>query len=186
MAGGSSLIAGVAGRYANALFELARDNNQLDEVARDLTGFQALLDESDDLKTLVTSPVYSASEQQKALGALLRQAQFSQTSQNFFNVVASNRRLAVIENVIKGFRALLAAHRGEVSAEAISAAPLSDEQKDRLTATLKEIAGQDIELQTKVDPSILGGLIVKIGSRQIDDSLRTKLNSMKTRMKEVS
>ncbi|GJM02448.1 MAG: ATP synthase subunit delta [Rhodomicrobium sp.] len=186
MAGGSSIVAGVAGRYANALFELAREQNLLDEVANDLNGFQALLNESDDLKNLVISPVYSAAAQERAIAALLSKAEFNATTQNFFHVVAKNRRLAAIEGVIKGYKMLLSEHRGEVTAEATSAAPLSNEQQETLKSTLKDIAGRDIELITKVDPSILGGLIVKIGSRQIDDSLRTKLNSMKTRMKEVS
>lgn len=186
MAGGSSIIAGVAGRYANALFEIARDKNQLDEVANDLNGFQQLLDESDELKNLVTSPVFSAAEQVKAISAILSKAEFNTTTQNFFQVVAKNRRLSAIQGVIRGYKQLLSEHRGEVTAEATSAAPLSDEQQNTLKSTLKDIAGRDIELITKVDPSILGGLIVKIGSRQIDDSLRTKLNSMKTRMKEVS
>ena len=186
MAGGTTIISGMAGRYANALFQLARDNNQLDEVAKDLNGFQAMLDESDDLSNLVESPVYSTGEQEKAITALLAKSDFTKTTVNFFHVITQNRRLAHIESIIRGYQGLLAEHRGEVSAEATSAAPLSDEQQEKLRATLKDIAGRDIELITKVDPSILGGLIVKIGSRQIDDSLRTKLNNMKTRMKEVS
>lgn len=186
MTANTSIIAGMAGRYATALFELARDKNQLDQVAADLTAFQQMLNEADDLKRLVKSPVFSAEAQKKAVAAIAQQAGFGQVTSNLLHVVARNRRLSAIEDIIKGFKSLLASHRGEVTAEATSAVPLSDEQREALRATLKDVAGQDIELITKVDPSILGGLVVKIGSRQIDDSLRTKLNKMKTRMKEVS
>ncbi len=176
----------MAGRYATALFVLAREQNQLEQVDGDLKDFLQMLDGSDELKSLVESPVYSADAQEKAITTIAEKAGFGQTTTNFFHVVARNRRLFHIADVIKGFKTLLASHRGEITAEATSAQPLSDEQQAKLKSTLKEVAGQDIELITKVDPSILGGLVVKLGSRQIDDSLRTKLNKMKTRMKEVS
>lgn len=185
MADEVSIVTGVAGRYATALFELARDKDQLDQVKRDLDGLQAMLDDSDDLMSLVKSPLYSAEVQDKAMSAVLAKSDFASITQNFLHVITANRRLFAVEGIIKGFKALLSHHRGEVNAEAISAAPLSDAQRAKLRDVLKEIAGQDIELNTKVDPSILGGLIVKLGSRQIDGSLRTKLNSMKTLMKEV-
>jgi len=186
VAGDKLIVAGMAGRYATALFGLAREKKQLDEVDADLNSFQTLLEASDDLKRLVNSPVFSAGEQTKAIMAVIEKAKFNTITKNLFQVVARNRRLSSLSKIIKDYKALLADHRGEVTAQATSAAPLSDEQQKSLQATLKEIAGQDIELITKVDPSILGGLIVKIGSRQIDDSLRTKLNNIKTRMKEVS
>ncbi len=186
VAGETSIIAGMAGRYANALFELARDKSELERVETDLTGFLGLLNESDDLKRLVASPVFGAEEQEKAVGAIAEKAGFGALTQNLLHVITRNRRLSHVEDIIKGFKSLLAHHRGEVTAEVTSAAALSDEQKTKLTAALKESAGQNIELLTKVDPSILGGLIVKIGSQQIDDSLRTKLNNINKRMKEVS
>lgn len=185
MAGETSIVAGMAGRYATALFELARENNQLDQVSEDLNKFKAMLEESTDLQRLVESPVFSAETQEEAIAALLKKADFKPITEKFFSVVTGNRRLDAIKEIIRDFGKLLSDHRGEVTAEATSASPLNEEQQANLRAALKDIAGQDIELITKVDPSILGGLIVKIGSRQIDDSLRTKLNSMKTRMKEV-
>ena len=186
MAGETSIIAGMAGRYANALFELARDKSELERVETDLKGFLGLLDESDDLKRLVASPVFSAEIQENAVSAIADKAGFGDLTKNLLHVIARNRRLSHVEDIIKGFKALLASHRGEVTAEATSAVALTDDQKAKLKASLKEVAGQDIELITKVDASILGGLIVKIGSQQIDDSLRTKLNNINKRMKEVS
>lgn len=185
MAGETSIVAGMAGRYATALFELARDNNQLDQVEKDLNGFEAMLNESADLSRLVDSPVFSAEMQEKAITTLSGKAEFGATTKNFLGVITRNRRLDAIRDITRDFKKLLANHRGEVTAVATSATSLTDEQQASLRAALKDIAGQDIELITKVDPSILGGLIVNIGSRQIDDSLRTKLNNMKTRMKEV-
>jgi len=186
VAGDKLIVAGMAGRYATALFELAREKNQLDQVDANLNNFQTMLETSNDLKQLVQSPVFSAEEQSKAISAIIEKAEFNDITKNLFHVVARNRRLSSMSNIIKDYKALLADHRGEVTAQATSAAPLTDEQQKSLQATLKQIAGQDIELITKVDPSILGGLIVQVGSRQIDDSLRTKLNNIKTRMKEVS
>ena len=186
VAGETSIIAGMAGRYANALFELARDKSELERVETDLKGFLGLLDESDDLKRLVASPVFSAEIQENAVSAIADKAGFGDLTKNLLHVIARNRRLSHVEDIIKGFKALLASHRGEVTAEATSAVALTDDQKAKLKASLKEVAGQDIELITKVDASILGGLIVKIGSQQIDDSLRTKLNNINKRMKEVS
>lgn len=182
----SSIIAGMAGRYATALFELARDKGQLDQVDSDLKTLDGMLNEAADLRRLVESPVHSAETQEKAVIAIAQRAGFGPLTTNLLHVISRNRRLSHVGDIIKGFKSLLANHRGEVTAEATSAAPLSESQQAQLRETLKEVAGQDIELITKVDPSILGGLIVKIGSRQIDDSLRTKLNTMKTRMKEVS
>lgn len=185
MAGETSIVAGMAGRYATALFELAREKNQLDQVETDLKAFKGMLSESADLKRLVESPVFSADSQKKAMNALMSKSEFNSLTENFFGMVTGNRRLNAISAIIRDFGKLLADHRDEVTAVAISASKLSEDQQTQLRAALKEIAGRDIELITEVDPSILGGLIVKIGSRQIDDSLRTKLNNMKTRMKEV-
>lgn len=186
MAGETSIVTGMAGRYATALFELAREKDQLDRVLDDLKGFSSLLEESDDLKRLVKSPIYSADVQEKAIAAVLKDAKLSTIVENFLQVIARNNRLFAVEDIIKGYRTLLSQHRGEITAEAISATALSDDQQSQLRDVLKEIAGQDIELKTKVDASLLGGLIVRLGSRQIDSSLRTKLNNMKTLMKEVS
>ncbi|MEO0672517.1 MAG: F0F1 ATP synthase subunit delta [Pseudomonadota bacterium] len=173
------------GRYASALFELSKEQNQLEAVEADLVSFESLIDDSDDLKRLVRSPVYSAEDQLRALSAVLDKAGLSSLAGNFLKLIARNRRLFAVEGMIKIFRDLAARDRGEVQADVTSATPLSDEQIESLKAKLKASIGQDVQLNTRVDPSVLGGLIVKVGSRMIDSSLRTKLATLKMRMKEV-
>lgn len=175
----------MAGRYATALFELALESGALDTVEQDLTRFDDMLGDSADLVRLVRSPVFSAGEQQRALDAILAKADFGVLTANFFRLIASNRRLFAVADMIRAFRALLAEHRGEVRAQATSAVALSDGQLDALKATLKSTIGQDVQVETKVDPGLLGGLVVKVGSRMIDNSLRTKLNNLKIAMREV-
>nr|WP_281502975.1 F0F1 ATP synthase subunit delta [Ancylobacter crimeensis] len=179
------MISGVAGRYANALFELAREAGAIDAVKADLDAFVALLAESDDLKRLVRSPVFTSEEQEKAIAALLAKAGISGLSGNFFKTVAANRRLFAVEAIIRGYNALVAAHKGEVVAEVAVAQPLSDAHAATLKGALDAMTGKDVRLDVSVDPSLLGGLKVKIGSRLVDASLRTKLNSIRTAMKEV-
>ncbi len=173
------------GRYATALFELARDEGQTDAIAADLDSFAKLLDASADLNRLVRSPVFSAAEQIAALQAILAKAGMRPLTVNFFKLVAKKRRLFAIRNMIQAFRALLAESRGEVSAEVISADELTPGQIDRLKAELKAAVGQDVQLSRKIDPAILGGLIVKVGSRMIDNSLKTKLANLKIAMKGI-
>lgn len=185
MSGDKSLVTGVAGRYATALFELAQEQSALEPVSEALNAFSALLDESADLERLVRSPVFSADDQKKALLSVIDKAGISGITANFLGLVAQNRRLFVIRDIIKGFFLLLAQHRGEVAAEVSSATPLSDEQMTELKAALKSSIGKDVQVETKVDPSLLGGLVVKVGSRMIDSSLRTRLNNIKVAMKEV-
>ena len=178
-------VSGVAGRYASALFELAKDAGSVDAVSADLDGFGALLAGNGDLQRLVRSPVFGADEQAAALGAILSKARIGGLTGNFVQLVARNRRLFVIEDIITAFRALAAADRGEVSASVTSAQELKPAQIKSLQTALKSITGKTVTLNQQVDPSILGGLIVKVGSRMIDTSLKTKLNSLKLRMKEV-
>jgi F-type H+-transporting ATPase subunit delta len=185
VADATSLSSGVADRYANALFELANEAGSLDSVDGDLKNFNALLAESADLKRLVTSPVFSAEEQTRAVAAVLDKAGVGGLSANLIKVAAQNRRLFVVPDMITAFGRLLARHRGEVSAEVTSAEPLSATHVAELKAALKASLGKDVALEAKVDPSLIGGLIVKVGSRMIDGSLRTKLNSLKLAMKEV-
>jgi F-type H+-transporting ATPase subunit delta len=185
VAGDDSIVAGVAGRYATALFDLAKDEGALDAIAGDLNRFDEMLSASKDLERLVRSPVFSADDQGRALAALLAKAGLTQLAINFFKLLAANRRLFVVRDVIKGYRALLARERGEASAEVTSAHPLSDQQMTELKAALKATAGREVRIETRVDPSILGGLIVKLGSRMIDSSLKTKLTNLKFAMKEV-
>jgi F-type H+-transporting ATPase subunit delta len=174
----------VAGRYASALFDLAREQRQIEAVEKDLTGFQGLLDGSPDLQRLVRSPVFSADEQSKALSAVLAKANVGPLAGNFLKLLARNRRLFAVADMIKSFRSIAARERGEVAAEVTSAHPLTAEQMTALSETLKAASqGKSINIQAKVDPSILGGLIVKMGSRMVDNSLKTKLSTLKVAMK---
>lgn len=175
-------MASVAGRYASALFDLAKSENKIEQVEDDLKAFQALLSESEDLAWLVRSPVIPADEQSKALAAVLEKSGADALTTNFLRLVAKNRRLFAAGDIVKAYQGLAARARGEVAAEVVSAHPLSDEQTAELKAALKASVGQDVTLSTKVDPGLLGGLIVKIGSRMVDSSLRTKLENMKVAM----
>jgi len=174
-----TIVEGVAGRYASALFELASESSNIEGIERDLVNFQALLDESPDLMRLVRSPVIAADDQSKAIAAVLDKAGIGGLTANFLKLVTANRRLFVIQDIIKAFRSLAAKARGEVTAEVTSAFALNDEQIAALKETLKASVGKDVTLQSRVDPGILGGLIVKVGSRMIDSSLKTKLQNMK-------
>jgi F-type H+-transporting ATPase subunit delta len=178
-------VSGVSGRYATALFELARDEKSIDAVRVDLDRFEAMLADSADLKRLVRSPVFSADSQSKALAAVLNQAGISGIAANFLKVLTANRRLFVVSDVIRAFRALVARFKGEATADVTVAEALSDKNLDALKTALKSVTGKDVALNVKIDPSIIGGLVVKLGSRMVDSSLRTKLNSIKHAMKEA-
>jgi F-type H+-transporting ATPase subunit delta len=181
----SSSISGVAERYAGSLFELAADAKAIGQVETDLASFEALLNSSEDLVRLIRSPVFSAEEQSKAIGAVLEKAGITGLAGNFLRVVANNRRLFAVPAMIKAFRKIAAEARGEIAAEVTSAHALSAAQEAELKATLKSVAGKDVAISVTIDPSMLGGLVVKIGSRQIDTSLKTKLASLKLALKEV-
>lgn len=185
MADTTAHVSGVSERYANALFELALEANDLDATEADLKRFAALIDESADLQRMIRSPVFSADEQYRAISAVLEKAEIGGLVGNLVKVAAKNRRLFVLPDVITAFAQQLARHRGEVSAEVTSAEPLSDKHVAELKAALKASLGKDVALHTNVDPTLIGGLVVKVGSRMIDGSLRTKLNSLKLVMKEV-
>ena len=185
MAAEDPTVSGVSGRYATALFELARDEKCLDAVKADLDRFEAMLVESEDLKRLVRSPVFSADVQAKAMSAVLDKAAMTGISANFLKVLTANRRLFAIADVIRAFRALVAKFKGEASAEVTVAEPLSEKNLETLKAALKSVTGKDVTLNVQVDPSIIGGLVLKLGRRMVDSSLRTKLNSIKHAMKEA-
>ena len=186
VAGEDPLISGMAGRYAGALFELARESKAIDAVKSDLDRFDALLNESADLKRLVRSPVFGADEQLKALSAILDRAGIGGLAANFLRVITTNRRLFAVRDMIRAYRALVARHRGEVTAEVTVAEPLNDSNLGALKDALKNVTGgKEIDLDVQVDPAIIGGLIVKVGSRMVDTSLRTKLNAIKFAMKEA-
>ena len=185
MASEQPIVAGVAGRYATALFELALEDKVLDKVRTDLDRFDELIAGSDDLKRLVRSPVFTADEQVKALEPILQKAGISGIAGNFIKLVASNRRLFALPQIVRAFRALVAKHKGEVQASVTVAEQLSDAHLKSLKDALNAVTGKDVDLQVQVDPAIIGGLVVKLGSRMVDTSLRTKLNSIKTAMKEA-
>ena len=175
----------MAGRYATALFELALETGAVDSVLDDLKRFDALLDESADLTRLVRSPVFTADVQSRALAAVLDMAEIGGLAAQFLKVVTSNRRLFAVRSIVKAYVALVARHKGEVTAYVTVAEPLSEAHRDQIRNTLNAVTGKDVRVDVKVDPSIIGGLVVKLGSRMVDTSLRTKLNALKHAMKEV-
>ncbi len=185
MAGDDTQISGMAGRYALALFELASESQSIDAVEQSLDSFQAMINGSEDLQRLVKSPVFSADDQLKAVTALVAKAGIDGIAANLLKVVAANRRLFSISAIIRDFKTLSARARGEVTAQVTVAEALSGAQESALVAALKEVLGKEPKIAVKVDPAILGGLIVKVGSKMVDSSLKTKLNSIKTAMKEV-
>jgi F-type H+-transporting ATPase subunit delta len=180
-----SLISGVAHRYATALLDLAEEQGSVAEVEKALDAFEKLLQDSADLRRLVTSPVFAADEQLKALSAVLDKAGLTGLAANFLKLAARNRRLFAVPGMIAAFRVDLARRRGELPAEVASAAPLSDGQLSALAQALDAATGKKVVISSKVDPALIGGLVVKVGSRMIDTSLKTKLNSLKFAMKEV-
>jgi F-type H+-transporting ATPase subunit delta len=186
VAGEDSIVSGMAGRYAQALFDLALDEKAVDAVKADLETFEAMVAESSDLLRLVRSPVFGAEEQGKALAAVLDKAGIKGLAANFLKLVTSNRRLFAVRDMIKAFRTLVARWKGEIGAEVTVAEKLSDSHLEELKSALKSITGgKSVDLNVKVDPGIIGGLTVKLGSRMVDSSLRTKLNAIKHAMKEA-
>jgi F-type H+-transporting ATPase subunit delta len=179
------VLAGVAQRYATAMFDLAQEADTLDSIAEELATLQRLLQENADLRDLVSSPLYAREDQAKGLAAVLEKAGATTLLKNFVGLVAQNRRLFALSDMIKAFQGLLARHRGEITASVTSAVVLNDDHLSSLKAALREALGRDVQLQANVDESLIGGLIVKVGSRMIDSSLKTKLSSLKIAMKEV-
>ncbi len=177
----------MTGRYALALYALAEELGLTDKVAADLANFARLVAENDDLQRFVKSPLHSAEEQLKALDAVLERAGISGISANFLKLVAQKRRLFAIADMIDDFHKLDDVAKGRIRAEVTAAEPLKDKHVAALKAALAELTGgKSVEVTIKVDPEIIGGLIVKLGSRMVDGSLRTKLNSLRARMKEVA
>ncbi|MEM7499492.1 MAG: F0F1 ATP synthase subunit delta [Pseudomonadota bacterium] len=176
---------GVADRYATALFDLARDENALEAVEKDVETLSAAFVESEDLRTVVSSPIYGREEQARAMASVNSALGLGPLVSNLVALMASKRRLFVLESALKIFRQQLAEHRGEITAEVTAARALSDAQRDHLAATLKDVTGQDVKLDIRVDESLIGGLIVKVGSKMIDTSIRSQLASLHTTMKEA-
>jgi len=175
--------ASLAGRYALALFGLAEEQKQLETVGASLAAVKQALAESDDLRALTTSPLIGRDEAVRAVAAAAGAMNLDPLTSNFLGVLARNRRLSQLSGVIRAFNTLAASHRGEINAEVTSAHPLDDGQLDAIRKNLRARMGRDIAVDMNVDPAILGGLVVKIGSQMIDGSIRTKLNNLAHAMK---
>ena len=183
MENSSGIRASLAGRYASALFELARDNKQIEAVGSSLDAFNQALADSRDLSELIDSPLVSRQEAGRALAAIAPQLGVDPITTNFVGVLAKNGRKHELRSVIRAFRRLAAEHRGETAADVITARPLNDDQLTQLKQQLRSRAGTDVTIEARVDPSILGGIVVKLGSQVIDASIRTKLNRLASAMK---
>ena len=183
MENSGGIQASLAGRYATALFGLARDQSQIDAVSRSLGHVEQAMTESADFRALVTSPLVGRGDAARTIAALAPSLEIDPLTANFLAVLAGNGRLAELTNVIRSFRSLAADHRGETTAEVTTARPLDDRQIAELKAKLKARVGRDVTIEARVDPSLLGGLVVRLGSQMIDASIKTKLNSLATAMK---
>jgi F-type H+-transporting ATPase subunit delta len=175
--------ASLAGRYASALFDLARDRKQIESVSRSLEALNQALVDSRDFAELIDSPLVSRDEAGKALAAVAAQLNLDPVTANFLGVLARNGRKRELRSVIRAFRKLAAEHRGETIAEIVTARPMNDDQIAQLKAQLRARAGRDVNIEAEVDPEILGGIVVKLGSQRIDASIRTKLNRLASAMK---
>jgi F-type H+-transporting ATPase subunit delta len=180
-----SISSGIAARYATALFELAKEAGDLGALETDAAALGAALTESADLRALISSPVYSREDQAGAIGALSARMNLSQLVTNTLRLMAANRRLFVLPQLVRRLAEMIATEKGEVTAEVVSARPLTPAQSDELSRSLKSRFGKTVKLNTAVDESLIGGLVVKVGSKMIDTSIRSKLASLQNVMKEV-
>jgi len=181
----ASISSGIADRYATAVFDLAKEGKELDKLEANLDDLSAALSSSPELTDLIHSPVYSRDAQSNAITAVAAKMGLTQTMQNVLALMASKRRLFVLPQMINRLRDLIAEEKGEVTADVVSAVKLTAAQSKDLAKTLKEKVGKDVKINATVDESLIGGLIVKVGSKMIDTSVRSKLNSLKNAMKEV-
>lgn len=178
-------MSGVAGRYALALFELARDENVLDRVSGDLDSFDRMVAESDDLARLIRSPVFTSEQQIGAIETIMSRAGIGGLAANLVRLLAAKRRLFVLPEMTRGYRALVARSKGIVPAEIRLAEQPSPAVMDEIKSALRDLAGSEVDVSVKIDPSLIGGVVVKVGSRMVDASLKTKLNSIRIAMKEA-
>ena len=185
MAADGGGVSGLASRYASALYDLAEEKGAIDAVAADLGTLEKMIDDSDDFRRFIKSPVLSRTDQSKGIAAIGSSAQLNALTQQFLGLVARNRRLFALSGMIKGYLVILAERRGQATADVTSAVPLSEAQVNAIAAALKSAASRSVTVNTKIDPSILGGLIVRAGSRMIDSSLKSKLQRLKLAMKGV-
>ncbi|MGH6983203.1 MAG: F0F1 ATP synthase subunit delta [Stellaceae bacterium] len=185
MASKATGVAGLAERYAVALFELADERKALDAVAADLAGLRRLIDESADLRRMIRSPVLQRDKQARAIGAVAERAGLNPLMRNFLGLLARNRRLFALPEMIAGFLKILAERRGEVTAQVIAAQELSETQRKAVDERLRKAVGRKVAVDFRVDPSLLGGLVIKVGSRMVDASLKSKLARLALAMKGV-
>ena len=183
--GEDAMTADAAGRYATALFDLAKEAGAVEAVEKDLSGLSAALKESADLARALASPLYSAEEKAGVVAALADKAGFQKLTRNALAVAVENGRAGALGGIARAFMAQAAADRGVTKAEVASAAPLTKKQIDALAASLKGALGRDVEVEAETRPDLIGGLIVKVGSRMFDSSIRTKLDGLKQAMKEA-
>jgi F-type H+-transporting ATPase subunit delta len=181
----ASISSSIASRYAQALFDLSLDEGSLDALESDVDALAQALEVSDDLRAMINDPIYSRDEQAAAITALADRMGLSQTTQNGLGLMAANRRLFVLPYMLRALRGMIADHKGEVTAEVTSAIALSDDQSAALSDMLKSRFGKEIKLNTSVDETLIGGLIVKVGSKMVDTSVRAKLAALQNAMKEV-
>lgn len=181
----ASISAGVAGRYATAIFDLARETRSLPALERDVAALGAALAESSDLRGMIASPLYTREDQGNAIAALAKKLGIAQTTANALALMAARRRLFVLPHLVRALQALIAAEKGEMTADVTSARPLTADEAAALADTLKARLGHDVKLNTAVDETLIGGLVVKVGSKMIDTSIRSKLAALQNAMKEV-
>ncbi len=181
----ASISTGIAERYATAVFELAREGKNVKDVEADLGILEAALNESADFRAMIHSPIYSRAQQGAAVSALAKAMGLSQIMANTLALMASKRRLFVLPQLLRELRRLIAEEKGEVTAEITAARALTGEQKDKLAEALKAAIGKDVKIRASVDESLIGGVIVKVGSKMIDTSIRSKLANLQNAMKEV-
>ena len=176
---------GLATRYAAALFELADSKKALDAVAADLNALQKMIAESADLRSMMNSPILDRADQVKAMTAIVKAAGFNELTQKFAGLIAQNRRLFALPAIIRAFLKLLADRRGEMTAEVTAARALTSDQQAAVAEAIRKAVGSKVSINVKVDPSLLGGLVVQVGSRMIDSSLKTKLQKLQLAMKGI-
>ena len=181
----ASISSGIAERYATAVFDIAKENNSVSNLEAGIADLSAALDESEDLQDLISSPIYSREVQAKAVAAIAKQMDLQPVLKNVLGLMAENRRLFVLPQLITQLGALIAEDKGEVTAEVTSAKALTKTQSDKLAKTLAGTTGKTVKINATVDESLIGGLVVKVGSKMIDTSIRSKLNSLQNAMKEV-
>ncbi len=181
----ASISTSIAARYATAVYDIAKDGGTVKALEADIDALQAAMNDSEDFRTLIHSPIYTREEQAGAITAIASKMNLTDTVANTLALMAQKRRLFVVPQLLSTLRDIIAAEKGEVTAEVVSAKALTKAQSEKLAKTLKASTGKDVTLNATVDESLIGGLVVKVGSRMIDTSIRAKLNSLQNAMKEV-